>query len=100
MNNTMHMMPRPRGSCNCVVGGSVNPRPGGHGPSKMCSMSAERSLTFGELHAFGPAAVAERLGFSILRGRTISPCPACMAKYRSSGGHDKRGPIGLTPDGL
>lgn len=55
---------------------------------------------FRDLHAAGPQAVAVRLGFTVLRSTTISPCPACKAEFRSSRGHDRRGPVGLTRDGL
>lgn len=49
--------------------------------------------------AAGLIPIAERMGFKILRGGSISPCPSCRAEFRSSRGHDKRGPVGLTPDG-
>ncbi len=52
------------------------------------------------VHNAGPANIAERFGFALIRARTISPCPACKAEHRSSRGHDRRGPVGLTADGL
>ncbi len=51
------------------------------------------------VRAHGSAAIAAALGFT-LRGSTISPCPACGAVERSSRGVDRRGPVGLTRDGL
>ena len=45
----------------------------------------------------GVAAVAESFGLSIAR-RTLRPCPSCNAEQRGS--TDKRGPVGVTSDGL
>lgn len=61
-------------------------------------MTAAR-VPFDQLRSAGVLAVAVRLGFAPIRGRTLA-CPACRAGARSSRGHDSRGPVGLTPDGL
>lgn len=48
------------------------------------------------VRGFGVAKVAELLGLTVERG-SFRPCPVCVAKARGS--TDKRGPVGLRPDG-
>jgi hypothetical protein len=55
-------------------------------------------VDFNAVHDAGLVAIAETLGYKVVRGRSISPCPSCKAEFRSSRGHDRRGPIGLTTD--
>jgi hypothetical protein len=48
------------------------------------------------VRGFDVAEVAEILGLTVERG-TLRPCPLCVAEARGS--TDKRGPIGIRPDG-
>lgn len=43
------------------------------------------------------SAVAAALGLQSTRGNAVKPCPACNAEQRGSA--DRRGPVGLRPDG-
>ena len=52
------------------------------------------------VRAAGAVAVAVRLGFRQIGERTLSPCPACGSKLRSSRGRDRRGPVGVRVDGM
>jgi len=53
-----------------------------------------------EVKARGVASVATALGLEVRRGGpgSLTPCPACQAPQRGS--TDRRGPVGLTRDGL
>jgi len=52
-----------------------------------------------DVRALGVPPVAEALGFSI-KGRSIAPCPGCGAEQRGRSIPDRRGPVGMTADGL
>lgn len=51
-----------------------------------------------EIKDLGVAAVARKVGLSLGRRNDLSPCPACRAEKR--GTSDRRGPIGMTADGM
>ncbi len=50
--------------------------------------------------AFRVQDVAPHLGLKMVRGRSLSPCPACGDEVRGRSRPDHRGPVGTTRDGL
>jgi len=67
-------------------------------------VSPEISTWFSEVRLRGVASVARVLGLEVgklgPRGGFVRPCPACGGGNRHLSRRDRRGAIGLTPDGL
>lgn len=67
-------------------------------------MSPSLTSWFAEVHARGVGPIARVLGLEVgkagPRGAFVRPCPACGAINRHPSRRDKRGAVGLTPDGL
>lgn len=67
-------------------------------------MNAALPNWFSEVRARGVESVARVLGLDVgrlgPRGAFVRPCPACGAGNRHPSRRDKRGAVGLTPDGL
>ena len=58
----------------------------------------------GQVKALGVAAVAKALGFELdrrgERSSAVRGCPACRQTTRHQKSHDRRGAVGLTPNGM
>lgn len=62
-------------------------------------MSASRIDRMAELRALSVIDVAPRLGLTVTPGRGLGPCPACGEEKRHPKRHDRRGALGVRPDG-